>query len=115
MKKMMMVFAVFVIALGCITAHSETVVPTRNDMSMFVEVKWMSREDVISTCKELKAWEITPRGRKPVGCNVVYFYKDGTKKGVIIAEHPRVVDDDRTTVLGHETLHLFDGSYHERN
>ena len=106
-----MKFALAIALFACgMTAHAETVVPTRDDSTFSLEIRFMSRSAALEACKNLGAWSGSqPRGNATVGCNL--FYPDSHRCVVIVPE-PTEVDDIATTVLGHEVLHCARGRYH---
>ena len=98
--------------LACFCARAEEVKPTVERTQVTVRVHWMSREALQDKCAELGAWGgVNPHIKRPVGCDA--FNLD-TNTADIYAEKPREVDDERTTVLGHELLHALEGKYHSQ-
>lgn len=103
-------------ALFCIAASAhadDEIKPTRNDQSFTVELRVMKPADAVAECKRLNAWGDATVPRNYVGgCNVVYI--DRTPKHcILIVPSPRFVDDEATTVWGHELTHCAFGRYHQ--
>lgn len=92
--------------------------PTRDNSKFKVEVHLFdSLKEVHAACQARNVpWEFTPRANTPAGCAVFHLDPDpadGLHLCEIFAPRPGVLDDARTTVLGHELYHCAAGIYHD--
>lgn len=93
--------------------------PTRDDAKIKVEVHlYDSLREVHEACRARGVpWDRMPRPSEPAGCNVFHLDPDpadGLHLCEIFAPRPSLLDDSRTTVLGHEMYHCIAGVYHDR-
>lgn len=109
-------FVAIVVAMlaGCASAPAEPVTPKRNDREFAMVVVFGSENTVRDKCMNLGAWgakQIAGRMKgQEVGCAA--FNLD-TKQCTVYVPEPTRLDDNRTTILGHEVLHCVYGpSYH---
>lgn len=106
-----MIAVAIALAFGVV---AEPVVPTRNESAVKVEVIFHDEpRSAVRTCHALGAWPgltLEQVLRREAGCAA--YYRD-TNTCIVHVPRPVNVDDNATTILGHEVLHCFRGRYHQ--
>lgn len=91
----------------------EPVQPKRELTSFTLRVVMLSRDAAAQACIDLGAWpsdqaEAAVKNRH-LGCAVM---RHDANECTVYVPRPLVIDDEATTVLGHEVLHCALGRYH---
>ena len=97
---------------GC-QPQGEPIKPQREMDTFTLRVVMLEPDQVVRTCVGLGAWPAQVAGQaakhRDLGCAVT---RVDAKDCTVYIPRPLYVDDDRTTVLGHEVLHCAIGRYH---
>ena len=103
---------ILLILLGCV--QGEKVTPTREMESFTLHVVMLEPDEVVQTCIRLGAWPADEANaaakHRHLGCAVARL---DAKECTVYSPRPVTVDDQSTTVLGHEVLHCAFGRYHQ--
>jgi hypothetical protein len=98
---------------GCSQPEGEKIQPQRQMEEFTLKVVMLHRQQVVDTCVRLGAWPAAHAAaaakNRPVGCAVA---SPEEKRCTVYVPRPLFVDDQNTTVLGHEVLHCVVGRYH---
>jgi hypothetical protein len=98
---------------GCSQQEGEKIQPKRQMEEFTLKVVMLHRQQVVDTCVRLGAWPAAyaqaAAKNRPVGCAVAIPEE---KRCTVYVPRPLFVDDQNTTVLGHEVLHCVIGPYH---
>ena len=74
-------------------------------------ITWIRIDDQFDLQKECQKLGLSAGiGYEIVGCAVFNLKKHTC---TIFAANPQTLNDEKTTILGHEALHCFDGSFHK--
>jgi len=91
--------------------QSSSITSFREDTEFTLKLVLLEQRQVRERCASLGVWGgRIPTTASPVGCTV---YNMETKHATIYASRPTALNDERTTVLGHELWHVVAGKYHE--
>lgn len=97
---------------GCLQ-QGEPIKPAREMDTFTLRVVMLERDKVAKTCVALGAWPAEVAGKaikhRDLGCAVT---RVDAKDCTVYVPRPLYVDDEATTVLGHEVLHCALGRYH---